>query len=292
MQRKDFIQLSSLGLLGLYACGISNLSSNTKTLAIQLYTVRDALSEDLEKTLEKLAGLGFTRLEIYGYNRTFFGKSRNEFQEILKNTGMKVISSHHTTGILHHDPGTLLNGWEKSVEDLYDIGAEYMVCSYLFPEERTADNYRKLPELLNKSGETARKAGIRFAYHNHDFEFEKLDETETVYDFILKNSSPDVVKMELDLYWMAKAGMDPLTYFEKYPKRFPLWHVKDMKAGTKDFAEIGNGSIDFERIFKAREKAGLKYWFLEQDTSDKDMFESITISRDYILKNDFFLRDI
>jgi sugar phosphate isomerase/epimerase len=165
-----------------------------------------------------------------------------------------------------------------------------MVCSYLFPEERTIENYKKLPELLNKSGEITKKSGIQFAYHNHDFEFEKFDETKNIYDFILENSSQDLVKMELDLYWISKAGLDPILYFEKYPKRFPLWHVKDMKSGTKDFAEIGNGTIDFKRIFEAKEKAGLEHWFLEQDSSDKDIFESIKISKKYISENSFFLK--
>ena len=288
MQRKEFIKLSSLGFLGLYSCGISGVNMNKKMLAIQLYTIRDAVSANVEQALEKLANLGFTELEIYGYNGTFFGKNKNDFQAILRNTGLKVISSHHTTGILLPDKGTLLNDWEKSVEDLHFIGSKYMVCSYLFPEERTMENYKKLPELLEKSGEITRKAGIQLAYHNHDFEFEKFDDDQNIYDFILKNTSPDLVKMELDLYWISKAGMDPLTYFEKYPKRFPLWHVKDMKAGTKDFAEIGNGTIDFKRIFNAKEKAGLQYWFLEQDSSDKDIFESIEISRKYILDHSYF----
>ncbi|KQT35953.1 xylose isomerase [Chryseobacterium sp. Leaf405] len=288
MQRKDFIKLSSLGLLGLYSCGISNVKNNKKTLAIQLYTIRDAISANLEKTLERLAELGFKEIEIYGFDGTFYGKTRYEFQEILKNIGLKVISSHHTTGILHNDKGTLLNNWEKSVEDLQYIGSKYMVCSYLFPEERTLENYKKIPELLDKSGELTKKAGIQFAYHNHDFEFQEFDKTQNIYDFILENSSSDLVKMELDLYWISKAGIDPLVYFEKYPKRFCLWHIKDMKAESKDFAEIGNGTIDFKRIFEAKEKAGLQHWFLEQDSSDKEIFESIKISRDYILKNDFF----
>lgn len=287
MQRKDFIKLSSLGFLGLYSCGIYK-SGHKKPLAIQLYTVRNAVSDHLEQTLEKLAALNFTELEIYGYNGTFFGKNRTEFKNILKQTGLKVISSHHTTGIIHQDEGTLLHGWEKSVEDLHFIGSEYMVCSYLFPEERTVENYKKLPGLLEKSGELTQKAGIQFAYHNHEFEFEKLEDNKNVYDFLLENTSSERVKMELDLYWISKAGLDPLAYFEKYPGRFPLWHVKDMKAGTKDFTEIGNGIINFERIFKAREIAGLQYWFLEQDTSDKDIFESIQISKKYILKNIFF----
>lgn len=287
MQRKDFIKLSSLGFLGLYSCGISGLRTK-KPLAIQLYTIRDAVSDHPEKALEKLAALGFTELEIYGYNGTFFGKNRAEFQTILKQTGLKVVSSHHTAGITHKDEGTLLSNWEKSVEDLHFIGSEYMVCSYLFPEERTIENYKKLPELFEKSGEVTQKAGIQFAYHNHDFEFENLENNTSVYDFILENTSSDLVKMELDLYWISKAGLDPVSYFEKYPGRFPLWHVKDMKAGTKDFTEIGNGTINFKRIFDAKEKAGLKYWFLEQDSSDKEIFESIAISKKYILDHSYF----
>ncbi|GAB0157166.1 sugar phosphate isomerase/epimerase [Chryseobacterium sp. Alg-005] len=290
MHRKDFITLSSLGFLGLYSCGISGIAHRKKPLAIQLYTIRDAISQDPEKALEKLADLGYKQLEIYGYNGTFFGKSRSEFQAILKNTGLQVISSHHTTGIMDKSPGTLLNNWEKSVEDLHYIGAEYMVCSYLFPEERTVDHYKKLPELLEKSGEITKKAGIQMAYHNHDFEFEKWDDKGNIYDFILKNSSSEMVKMELDLYWISKAGLDPLSYFEKHPGRFPLWHVKDMQKDSKDFTEIGNGTIDFKRIFKTRKKAGLKYWFVEQDSSDKDIFESIKISRDYIQRNHFFFQ--
>ncbi|MPT33377.1 MAG: sugar phosphate isomerase/epimerase [Chryseobacterium sp.] len=288
MNRKDFISLSGLGFLGLYACGTSNLMNNRKPLAIQLYTIRDAISENLEKSLERLAELGFKQLEIYGYDGKFFGKSRTEFQSILKNVGLEVISSHHTTGIVHNEKGTLLNDWERSVDDLHFIGSKYMVCSYLFEEERTSEHYRKLPELLDKSGEITSKARIGFAYHNHDFEFEKMDSEQTVYDFILENTDFELVKMELDLYWISKAGFNPLDYFEKYPKRFPLWHVKDMKAGTRDFAEIGNGTIDFKTIFEAKEKAGLQYWFLEQDSSDKDIFESIKISKDHIGKNRFF----
>lgn len=287
MNRKDFISLSGLGFLGLYACGTSNLISKKKPFAIQLYTIRDAVSANLEKSLERLADLGFTQLEIYGYDGKFFGKNRAEFQTILKNVGMEVISSHHTTGIVHKSNGTLLNNWEQSVEDLYFIGSKYMVCSYLFPEERTAEHYRQLPELLNQSGLMTKKAAIGFAYHNHDFEFEKFEEN-PIYDFILDNTDSDFVKMELDLYWISKAGFNPLDYFEKYPKRFPLWHVKDMKAENKDFSEIGNGTIDFKTIFEAREKAGLKHWFVEQDSSDKDIFESLKISTDYIAKNNFF----
>ena len=140
--------------------------------------------------------------------------------------------------------GTLTDGWDKAIEDIHTLGAEYMICSFLFPKERTPEIYKTLPELLNKSGEKTKAAGIQFGYHNHDFEFEKLDDT-LVYDFLINNTSSDLVKMEMDLYWISKAGQDPLAYFDKYPGRFPLWHVKDMEAGTKGITEVGNGTDRF-----------------------------------------------
>ena len=290
MQRIDFLKLSSLGFFGLYSCGISNSMKKDQRLAIQLYTVREAVSKNLEKALERLATLGFKDLEIYGYDGTFFGKNRTEFQTILNNTGLKVISSHHQTGVIGNGKGTLLNNWEQSVEDLSFIGSKYMVCSYLLPEERTTNDYKKLPALLNRSAETTTQSGMQFAYHNHDFEFQKFDEKQLIYDFLLDNTSPDLVKMELDLYWITKAGYDPLDYFEKHPGRFPLWHVKDMQKKTENFAEVGNGTIDFKRIFEARERAGLKFWFVEQDDSDKDIFESLVMSKKYIEGNSFFFQ--
>lgn len=288
MKRIDFLKLSSAGFLGLYSCGISSSMKNKNRLAIQLYTIRDAISENPEKALERIAASGFTDLEIYGYDGTFFGKTRNEFQSILSNTGLKVISSHHQTGVIRNEAGTLLNNWEQSIDDLKFIGSEYLVCSYLVPEERTSENYRKLPDLLNRSAEITKQSGLQFAYHNHDFEFEKLDDQTVIYDFILENTSNGLVAMELDLYWIVKAGFDPLYYFQKYPGRFPLWHVKDMQKETGTFTEVGSGVIDFKRIFASAEKAGLEYWFLEQDSSDKDIFESILLSKKYITDHPFF----
>ncbi|KQS92178.1 sugar phosphate isomerase/epimerase [Chryseobacterium sp. Leaf394] len=289
MNRKDFLALTTLGFLGI-SCGISKPNYTSKMLAIQLYTVRHSISKDLEKTFERLAELGFTEFEIYGYNGTFFGRTAKEFSQILKNHGLKVISSHHRTGITDDGDGTLLKNWQKTLEDLNFIGAKYAVCSYLPEAERSLENYRKLPEVLENAGRISKQKGIQLAYHNHDFEFLKMDEQRNFYDFILENTSSDLVKMELDLYWISKAGLDPLVYFEKYPERFPLWHVKDMKAVSKYFTEVGNGTIDFKKIFEAKEKAGLKHWFLEQDSSDKDIFESISLSKNYIKDKSYFFK--
>jgi sugar phosphate isomerase/epimerase len=286
MKRRHFLQSISVGVAGLYTNNLYADFGKKKSLGLQLYTVRNAVAKDLEGTLERLAGMGFNNLEIYGYNGTFFGKSPAEFKAILDKTGFKVISSHHQAGFKMKGKGTLSEGWDKTVEDLHAIGTKYMACSYIMPDERTAENYKSLPALLNNSGNVSKSAGIQFAYHNHDFEFEKFEDT-LVYDYIITNTSSELVKMEIDLYWASKAGQDPVKYFEKYPGRFELWHVKDMEAGTKAITEIGNGTIDFDRIFAARKKAGLKHWFLEQDVSKGDIFESLKISEQYLAKKKY-----
>jgi sugar phosphate isomerase/epimerase len=286
MKRRNFIQNMSMGAAALYANKLFTGFDDRKSLAVQLYTVREAVAKNLEGALEQLAGLGYKSIELYGYNGTFFGKSLSEFKTILANTGIKVLSSHHTTGIATKSKGTLSDGWDKAIEDIHALGAEYMVCAYLMPNERTPEIYKSLPAMFEKAATATKAAGIQFAYHNHDFEFEKLDDT-LVYDFLIKNTSADLVKMEMDLYWISKAGYDPVQYFDKYPGRFHMWHVKDMEAGTKAITEVGNGTIDFDRIFAARKKAGLKYWFVEQDTSKIDKFESLKISRDYLAKKNY-----
>lgn len=286
MKRKDFLQGLSIGAAGLFTNNLFAMEAKPKAMGIQLFTIRDAVAKNLEGALERLAALGYSNLEIYGYNGSFFGKTAKEFKKILSNTGLKVISSHHMSGMAMKGEGTLTQGWDKAVEDLHSLGAKYMACAYLLPEERTEASYKSLPAILETAAKKAKPAGIQFAYHNHDFEFEKL-ENGLAYDYIIKNTSPGLVNMELDLYWINKAGHDPVAYFNKYPGRFPLWHVKDMEAGTKDITEVGNGTINFDRIFAARQKAGLKYWFVEQDISKGDIFDSIKTSRAYLLKKNY-----
>ncbi|WP_341840679.1 sugar phosphate isomerase/epimerase [Chitinophaga caseinilytica] len=281
MQRRNFIKSLAIGAAGLSTSSLWASPSASKKLGIQLYTVRDAVAKDLPGTLERLAKLGYNKLEIYGYNGTFFGKSVSEFKSILSGTGMQVRSSHHLPGHAMKMKGTLLDGWDKAVEDMHAIGAKYMACAYLFPEERTGEFYAKLPDLLNKSGEKTKSAGIQFAYHNHDFEFEKYNDS-LLYEYLLKNTDPAMMNMEMDLYWAVKAKQDPVSWFERYPGRFPLWHVKDLEKGSEDITEVGNGSIDFDRIFAARKKAGMKEWFVEQDESKGDIFKSIEQSHRYL----------
>jgi sugar phosphate isomerase/epimerase len=180
----------------------------------------------------------------------------------------------------------MLHNWDKAVDDAKTVGVKYMVCAWLSPAERgNIDHYKLLAERLNKAGETCKKAGIQLCYHNHDFEFIK-DNDQLPYDILLNSTDKDLVKFECDLYWVNKAGHDPVEIFNAHPGRFPLWHVKDMDKTEKHFfTEVGNGTIDFKRIFKSADKAGLKYFFVEQDMTPGDPFDSITKSIAYIKQN-------
>ena len=154
-----------------------------------------------------------------------------------------------------------------------------MICAFLFPPERTKlDDYKRHIELFNKSAEVCKAGGLQFGYHNHDFEFVEL-EGQMPFDLILKETDPKLVQIELDLYWISFAGKDPVELFKQHPGRFPMWHVKDMeKTPERAFAEVGTGSIDFQRIFNAAETAGVKHYFVEQDICKRPPLESINIS--------------
>ena len=176
-----------------------------------------------------------------------------------------------------------------AVADAVEAGQEYIVLAYLAEEERkNIDDYKRLAEVLNKAGETCRQYGITFGYHNHDFEFLELD-GQMPYELLLQEVEEKNMAMELDLYWATKAGKDPVAYFRKAPGRFPLWHVKDMEDSPEGFfTEVGNGVIDFPAIFREKETAGLKHFYVEQDTCrNHPPLESAAISYKYLAGMEF-----
>ena len=263
----------------------------TKYIGLQLYTVRDAMQKDPAGTLAQVAKLGYNSLEGATYTGTqkFYGMEPAAFAQVLKQNGLIMPSSHYMLGEQENNgqqtQGTILHGWDKAVDDAAQVGIKYMVCAYLFEGERgNLDHYKLLAERLNKAGERCKKAGIQLCYHNHDFEFAAL-EGKMPYDLLLSQTDKNLVKMELDLYWASKAGHDPVALFKANPGRFPLWHVKDMdKTEKHDFTEVGNGSIDFKRIFAQAKLAGLQYFFVEQDKTPGEPMDSIKQSISYIKK--------
>ncbi|MBO0952384.1 sugar phosphate isomerase/epimerase family protein [Fibrella forsythiae] len=274
MSRADFLKTSALALSLPLLTRFDAQAKPIKNVGLQLYTLRNELSKDPDSTLKRVAEIGYKEVETFGYNDgKFFGKTPQAFKEQLKSLGMTSPSGHYM-------PNQLKSGWEKIVEDANTIGQKYMACAYIMPADRKkADDYKGFVDLFNKAAETCQKAGIQFVYHNHDFEFQPLD-GQLGYDIILKGTDPKMVKMELDLYWTTIAGKDPVELFKQNPGRFPLVHMKDIaKTEKREFAEVGTGSIDFQRILDAAKTGGVKHYFVEQDAVTKGTpLEAIAVS--------------
>lgn len=292
--RRSFLKSASV-----YSAGILATPSLTELLnfatgpviGLQLYTVRDAMQADPAGTLAKVAAIGFNSLEgaTYTGSQKFYGMDPRAFAALLKKNGLNMRSSHYRLGEDNAQgemKGTMLHEWKKAVDDAAAVGIKYMVCAWLSPAERKdLDHYKWLAGELNKAGKVCKAAGIQFCYHNHDFEFEAQN-GKYPYDVLLENTDKDLVKSELDLYWTVRAGQDPIKLFEKHPGRFPLWHLKDIdKTPERNFTEVGNGTIDFKKIFAHKATAGMKYFFVEQDKCPGDPFDSITKSYKYVRTN-------
>ena len=247
------------------------------------------MQQDPAGTLAKVAQIGYNSVEGATYTGTqkFYGMEPAAFTKVLKQNGLIMPSSHYVLGMAQNQgqtvQGTILHGWDKAVDDAAQVGVKYMVCAYLQESERgNIDQYKRLAEQLNKAGQRCKKAGIQLCYHNHDFEF-AAQSGQLPYNILLKETDKELLKMELDLYWATKAGHDPVALFRQHPGRFPLWHVKDMdKTEKRDFTEVGNGSIDFKKIFAQRKLAGLQYFFVEQDRTPASPFDSIRSSITYL----------
>jgi sugar phosphate isomerase/epimerase len=288
--RRSFIKSTSLLSAGLYLAP-RGFKDAKPLIGLQLYTVRDAMGQDAASTIAKVAQTGFTSVEgaTYTGSELFYGMKAAAFKDLLKQNGLVMPSAHYRLGEDKANnevvKGTMLHDWDKAVDDAAEVGLKYMVCAFLSETERKGlDHFKYVADQLNIAGERCKKSGIQLCYHNHDFEFIKQNDTYP-YD-ILMGADKNLVKMEMDIYWIKKAGQDPIALFNAHPGRYPLWHIKDMdNTDAHAFTEVGNGTIDFKEIFKHRDKAGLKYFFVEQDKCPGSPFDSISQSIAYIKKN-------
>lgn len=281
MTRQEFLKLGALATSAALLPRLNAFAASPKNVGLQLYTLRDLLAKDADGTLKKVAEIGYKEVESFGYSDgKFFGKTAKVYADYLKSLGLSAPSGHYMTGrTMPNMKGSLTNDWQRAVDDAATVGQKYMVCAYLFPDERKKlDDYKAFADLFNKSAEVCKKAGIQFCYHNHDFEFKEMD-GQLPYDVLVNGTDKNLVKLELDLYWATFANQDPAELFKKHPGRFPLWHVKDMeKTAERAFAPVGTGSINFQRIFDARKIAGMTHFFVEQDVCKLPPLESIAIS--------------
>ncbi|WP_218353850.1 sugar phosphate isomerase/epimerase family protein [Alteromonas lipotrueiana] len=263
INRRRFLKLSATAAsIATLPLSLSLMAREQQTQAVtglQLYTLRDWMAVSVPATLKMAAAVGYKELEFAGY----FNHKPAQIKQMLNDEGLQAPSV--------HTPLTAFeNSVEKVIESALEVGHRYVVLPYLTEAQRGShiDVYKKLADNLNVWGEACNRAGLTLAYHNHAFEFIKTN-NQLPYDVLLNRTQPELLSMEMDLFWMAKAGQDPLVYFAQHPGRFKLWHVKDMdKAG--EFADVGTGVINFAPIFAQAQKAGVEHYFIERDqTEDK-----------------------
>jgi sugar phosphate isomerase/epimerase len=271
IDRRGFLGSAAGGLLG--ASPLARLLGGSAknrlgAIGLQLYTIRTAMQRDFEGSLAHVARIGYREVEFAGY----FDHPAAEVRRILDRHGLTAPAAH----ISLEDIRTR---WDRTIADARTVGHKYLVCAWINDEDRTVDGYRKVAGEFTRAAETARKAGIEFAYHNHSYEFVPVA-GQLPYDILLAASDPALVKFEMDLFWIVKGGGDPLAYFAKYPGRFPLVHVKDMSADGR-MVDVGRGRIPFARIFAQQKVAGIRHYFVEHD-EPADAFASISASYAYL----------
>lgn len=322
INRRTFLKQGGIGLAGAYVAPAllsctstpQASSSSLKEIGIQLYTLRDQLASDAIGTISRVAEIGYNHVETFGPeisedgNTSFWGLKTDELSAILTQNGLKTYSGHYVD-IDFLTPGNGDDNLLKSyIETTAALGQKYLIFPvppFMLIDKLSVDDYRFMADQLNKGGQLASQSGIQIGYHNHFWEFRPFDDGSRGLDILIENTEKDLVVFELDLFWAEKSGVDSAAYFRKYPGRFPLWHIKDMDknntdpvigpdydnkpameiASTITYAEVGSGSIDFNKIHAEEDTAGLKYAFVEQDVITIDPFESVTKSYRFVKEN-------
>ena len=232
---------------------------------LALYTVRDDMGKDAESTLQKVADAGYAYIEAAGYKEgKFYGMSPADFNKTLSKIGLTPVST--------HQGGLTLENVDQMIADVKAAGFEYFVIpvpplGYFKSGAKGMSmegDIAYLAQFFDSVGEKCKAAGLKLLYHNHDFEFKKDENGIVPIEYFLENCNPEYVNFQMDLYWVTKAGADPIAYFEKYPGRFKIWHVKDMDNEGK-FAPVSKGTIDFGKILAKKDLSGMLYYMVEQD---------------------------
>ncbi len=246
-------------------------TTSLEPLGVQLYTLRSEMEGRVEETLERVAAIGYQEVELV--RSQYFGHSPREIREMLARTGLSAPASHVNAGF---EAGA----WARVLDDANEVGQEYVVVASIPPNMRSdLDAWRRTAEAMTGAGERARAAGLQYAYHNHDFEFVEMD-GRVAFDVFCEESDPELVQIELDLYWIIHGGGDPVAFFNRWPGRAPLVHVKG-RTVAGEMADVGAGVIDWAGIFQHIDHAGMKHFLVEHDRPDGP-FRSIEASYRYL----------
>lgn len=265
-----FIRRTGLLLMALLLAGfVIPCKGQTHKMApgATLYTVRDLMEKDPKEVLKQMADLGYVNIEATNYeDGKFYGMAPAEFKAYLEQLGLVPLSV--------HQGGVTLENADQLIADSKAAGFQYFVIPvppmghFGFNRETRSmfmsGTVEEVTDIINQVGAKCKAAGIKLLYHNHDFELKPNEAGVVPLQYFLEHTDPEVVNFQMDLYWVTRAGVDPLEYFEKYPGRFKVWHVKDMDSQGR-FAPVGTGSIDFRRILAQKEQAGMEYYIVEQD---------------------------
>ena len=275
--RRSFIKKSSMAIVGssLFSSEIFAAYKTQQLTGIQLYSIRDDMTKDPLGTLKQLSAMGYKHVEHANYvNRKFYGHSAAEFKKVLRDLGMTMPSGHTVLTKQHWDGAKkdFTDAWKYTVEDAATAGQEFVISPSLDASLRkSSDDLKRFMDVFNKSGELCKKHGMKFGYHNHDFEFsEKLDGT-TLYDLILKHTNPAVVVQQLDIGNLYNGGAVAMDVIKKNPKRFISLHVKDeIKAtsGNEKYEStiLGQGIVGVKELLDYAKKNGTKHFIIEQES--------------------------
>ncbi len=278
--RRKFIKTSSLAVAGtaLFSDQLFAMTKRNEITGIQLYSVREDMMKDPMGTLKQLSAMGYKCVEHANYiNRKFYGYSAADFKKVLDDLGLKMKSGHTVMGKAHWDASKndFTDAWKWTVEDAATVGQEYVISPWLDESLRkTTDDIKRYMEVFNKSGQLCNKSGMKFGYHNHDFEFSSMLDGVTVFDLILTNTDPALVAQQLDIGNMYNAGAKALDILNKYPGRFSLMHVKDEikseKANAGERYEstiLGTGVIPVKEVIDlGRKSGGTLHFIIEQES--------------------------
>lgn len=292
INRRDFIiqstSVASASFLALH--GFTHSSSVKYKMGLQLFTIREPLAKDVTGTIKKIASIGYEDCETYGFDPEqgkYYGLKASAFKQLLAENNMVTTSGHYDfTKFFDKPADAMMRYVDQCIEGAHALGQRYITSPWLDPAFRTPENFRLLTGKLNAIGERVNKAGLGFAYHNHDFEFTDHG-GENGYDIIMRETDPSLVKLQMDLYWILHSSkLSPSELFTRQPGRFVMWHIKDMDKISRDYSELGNGSIDFTVILPEASRAGLQYYYIEQGGNfAKNPMQSITDSAAYFKKH-------
>ena len=270
MIRRSFLEKTAiLGTTALLPLSSFSMFEKSKyKMGLQLYSINEEMTKETIVTLKALKALGYEDFETFGFESekgTYYGYKASEFKKILEDLQITASSGHYGFSSYLDKPNDDLKRFvDQCIKGALTLDMKYITWPWIAPEQRTIDNFKLMSTKLNMIGEQVSKAGLGFAYHNHDFEFIDHD-GENGYDIILNETDASLVKLQMDMYWvMHSSKLSPKELIAKQPGRYVMWHIKDMDKVTRDYTELGKGSINYVEILPDPVESGLKFYYLEQ----------------------------